>query len=126
MVEPRPALVPLVFDARQWAGFAALAGVSLEVEAACNGARFTEDLLFTHRGLSGPAILQVSTYWEPGSTITLDLAPAAPGATLADALLALKRSSRQALGSALGNLLPRRLAHGWHAAFPRHRFGSPN
>ena len=65
VVEPRPALVPLTFDSAQWAPFVPLAGVALEVEASCGGDRFAEDLLFTHRGLSGPAILQISTFWRP-------------------------------------------------------------
>ncbi|HET9025868.1 MAG TPA: NAD(P)/FAD-dependent oxidoreductase [Burkholderiaceae bacterium] len=113
IVEPRPALVPLTFDAAQWASFAPLAGVSLEVDARCDGARFDEDLLFTHRGLSGPAILQISSFWEPGAEIELNLAPRFAGDALVDALLALKRDSRQTLANALAGLLPRRLAEGW-------------
>ena len=113
IVEPRPALVPLTFDAARWAPFVPLAGVSLEVDARCDGGRFDEDLLFTHRGLSGPAILQVSSFWEPGAEIELDLAPQYAGDALADEMLALKRSSRQTLANALAGLLPRRLAEGW-------------
>ena len=113
IVEPRPALVPLTFDSTQWAPFVPLAGVSLEVQASCNGGRFDEDLLFTHRGLSGPAILQISTYWNPGDTIELNLAPQHADDALANALLAAKRSRRQTLGNALSALLPRRLAEGW-------------
>ena len=113
IVEPRPALVPLTFDATQWAPFVPLAGVSLEVRASCNSGHFDEDLLFTHRGLSGPAILQISTYWNPGDAIELNLAPEHAGEALADGLLASKRSSRQTLGNALSALLPRRLAEGW-------------
>ncbi|MGL6113230.1 MAG: NAD(P)/FAD-dependent oxidoreductase, partial [Rubrivivax sp.] len=68
IVEPRPGLVPLTFDAAGWAPFAALAGLSLEVAIAAGSgkarAQFFEDLLFTHRGLSGPAVLQVSSYWR--------------------------------------------------------------
>jgi len=113
VVEPRPALVPLTFDAREWAPFVPLAGVSLEVNARCDGARFDEDLLFTHRGLSGPAILQVSTFWRPGEPIEINLAPRFAGDELADELVGLKRSSRQTLANALAALLPRRLADGW-------------
>jgi len=113
IVEPRPALVPLTFDAARWAPFVPLAGVSLEVDARCDGGRFDEDLLFTHRGLSGPAILQVSSFWEAGAEIELDLAPQYAGDALADEMLALKRSSRQTLANALAGLLPRRLAEGW-------------
>jgi predicted Rossmann fold flavoprotein len=113
VVEPRPALVPLTFDTREWAPFVPLAGVSLEVNARCDGARFNEDLLFTHRGLSGPAILQVSTFWRPGDPIEINLAPRFAGDELADQLVGMKRSSRQTLANALAALLPRRLADGW-------------
>jgi predicted Rossmann fold flavoprotein len=113
IVEPRPALVPLTFEAAQWAPFVTLAGVSLEVRASCDGGRFDEDLLFTHRGLSGPAILQVSTFWRPGATVEIDLAPQYQGDALADELLAAKRARRQTLANALAALLPRRLADGW-------------
>ena len=113
IVELRPALVPLTFDAREWAPFVPLAGMSLEVNARCDGGRFDEDLLFTHRGLSGPAILQVSTFWRPGEAIEINLAPRFAADELAGELAALKRSSRQALANALAALLPRRLADGW-------------
>jgi predicted Rossmann fold flavoprotein len=113
VVEPRPALVPLTFDSAQWAPFVPLAGVALEVEASCGGDRFAEDLLFTHRGLSGPAILQISTFWRPGAEIELNLAPHFAGDALINELLALKRDSRQTLANTLAGLLPRRLAEGW-------------
>ena len=113
VVEPRPALVPLTFDAREWTPFVPLAGVSLEVNARCDGGRFDEDLLFTHRGLSGPAILQVSTFWRPGEPIEINLAPRFAGDELADELVGMKRSSRQTLANALAALMPRRLADGW-------------
>ena len=113
IVEPRPALVPLTFDAREWMPFVPLAGVSLEVNARCDDGRFDEDLLFTHRGLSGPAILQVSTFWRPGEPIEVNLAPRFAGDELAEELVAMKRSSRQTLANALAALLPRRLADGW-------------
>jgi predicted flavoprotein YhiN len=73
IVETRPALVPLTFDAERWRPFASLAGVSLEVRVRCNDGDFAEDLLFTHRGLSGPAILQISSYWNPHDAIEIDL-----------------------------------------------------
>lgn len=113
IVEPRPALVPLTFDGESWKPFVPLAGMSLEVRVSCNGGSFDEDLLFTHRGLSGPAILQISTFWNPGDTIEIDLAPQFPGATLAEALIAEKSRSRQTLVNVLAGLLPRRLAEGW-------------
>jgi predicted Rossmann fold flavoprotein len=113
IIEPRPALVPLTFDTRAWAPFVPLAGVSLEVNARCDGGRFDEDLLFTHRGLSGPAILQVSTFWHPGAPIEINLAPRFGGDELAEELVGMKRGSRQTLANALAALLPRRLADGW-------------
>jgi len=113
IVEPRAALVPLTFDAALWAPFVPLAGVSLQINARCNGVSFDEDLLFTHRGLSGPAVLQISSFWQPGATLQLNLVPQFRGQALADALLAAKRSSRQSLGNTLAGLLPRRLAEGW-------------
>jgi len=115
IVEPRPALVPFVCDGPAWQPFAALAGVSLPVRiAAGRGARrreFVDDLLFTHRGLSGPAALQASTYWRPGEEIVVDLAPGLDLAlTFAEA-----KASRRRLGTVLADLLPRRLAEAWLA-----------
>ena len=114
IVEPRPALVPLTFPAQQWAPFAALAGLSLEVlidaGTGKKRTRFLEDLLFTHRGLSGPAVLQVSSYWRPGEPITIDLAP---GRDLAAELKAAKARSKRQLGNELAALLPQRLADTW-------------
>ncbi|KDC04638.1 flavoprotein family protein [Bordetella bronchiseptica E013] len=96
VVEPRPALVPLTFDPAQWQPFAALSGVALEVTLSTGQgkgrAAFLEDLLFTHRGLSGPAILQISSYWKPGEPIVLDLAP---GRDLAAELIGAKPGNRQ-------------------------------
>lgn len=90
IVPLRPALVPLTFAPDTWAPFVALAGVSLEVEVStpmpeayagkrrkAAPASFVEDLLFTHRGLSGPAILQISSFWTPGQALTLNLTPSA-------------------------------------------------
>jgi predicted Rossmann fold flavoprotein len=115
VVEPRPALVPLTFDAVAWKPFAALAGIALEVRAHCGALTFDEDLLFTHRGLSGPAILQISSDWTPGAAIELNLAPQFAGDELAAALLRAKAGSRRAVANALAELLPRRLAEGWTA-----------
>jgi hypothetical protein len=113
----RPALVPLTFDPNTWAPFAALSGLSLEVQVETGTAKskghFVEDLLFTHRGLSGPAILQISSYWQVGTPLQIDLAP---GRDLAAALLAAKRDSRRVLGNELAELIPRRLADTWLAA----------
>ena len=114
IVETRPALVPLTFDAAAWAPFAALAGLSLPVDIhtgpAKGGMSFLEDLLFTHRGLSGPAVLQISSYWRPGSALRIDLAP---GLDLAAHLAQAKSGSRRKLATELATLMPTRLADGW-------------
>ncbi|MGO3742369.1 NAD(P)/FAD-dependent oxidoreductase [Kerstersia sp.] len=117
IIEPRPALVPLVFDAADWKPYAALAGVAVEVGIATGpakqGGAFLEDLLFTHRGLSGPAVLQISSFWEPGAPISVDLAPALD---MEAELLGAKSGSRQQLGTVLAQLWPRRLAEHWLSA----------
>ncbi len=114
VVEPRPALVPLTFDAAQWQPLAELSGVALEVNLHTGQGKtrgeFLEDLLFTHRGLSGPAILQISSFWKPGEPIVIDLAP---GRDLADELLASKSGNRQQLHTVLAGLWPKRLADRW-------------
>ncbi len=119
IVETRPALVPLTFDAAEWAPFVPLAGLSLEARVqAGNGAtrgEFVEDLLFTHRGLSGPAVLQISSFWQPGTALDLDLAP---GHDLAALLTQAKHTSRRKLANELGELIPRRLADAWLSAQP--------
>ncbi len=115
IVEPRPALVPLTFESRTWQPFAELAGVSLEVQVRCGDGRFDEDLLFTHRGLSGPAILQISSHWNPREAIDIDLLPALRQSEAKDELLGLKRASRQTVANALATWLPRRLAEHWTA-----------
>jgi predicted Rossmann fold flavoprotein len=119
IVDPRPALVPLSFDPAQWAPYAGLAGLSLAVRIATGSGRaraeFDEDLLFTHRGLSGPAILQISNYWRPGEPLTLNLAP---GRDLAATLHAAKAGSRRKLVNELAALLPQRLAETWLAQHP--------
>ena len=116
IVEPRPALVPLVFDATEWAPFVALAGVSLEVEISSGTgkqrARFLEDLLFTHRGLSGPAMLQASSYWQPGETLQIAFVP---GTDWPETLARAKSTSRRQLGNELAAHLPQRLAQAWLA-----------
>ena len=119
IVEMRPALVPLTFDPMTWAPFAALSGLSLEVtvEAGAGKAKgaFLEDLLFTHRGLSGPAILQISSFWHAGTPLRLNLAP---GRDLTAELLQAKRDSRRLLANELAELIPRRLADAWLAPTP--------
>jgi predicted Rossmann fold flavoprotein len=117
IVEPRPALVPLTFDAAAWAPFAALSGIALEVEVETgtlkgkkpDGARFREDLLFTHRGLSGPAILQISSFWQPGAPIIVNLLP---DIDVAQTLIEGKGTIKKQLGNIVAGWLPARLAEG--------------
>jgi len=113
--DTRPALVPLTFDAAAWAPFVPLAGLSLPVGIRSGDGEFLEDLLFTHRGLSGPAVLQISSFWRPGSPIHVDLAP---GAALGTTLLSSKGSSRRKVGNELAQHLPGRLAEAWLAGQP--------
>ena len=116
IVEPRPALVPLVFDAAEWAPFVDLSGVSVEVEISAGAGkqrtRFVEDLLFTHRGLSGPAVLQASSYWQPGESLQIAFAP---GTDWPETLARAKAASRRQLGNELALHLPQRLAQAWLA-----------
>ncbi len=116
VVTPRPALVPLTFSTNDWQPFAALAGLSLPVDISTSVGKqrtvFEEDLLFTHRGLSGPAVLQISSYWQAGSLIELNLAPQTD---LAAVLLEAKQSSKKQLANALTAWLPARLADTWTA-----------
>ena len=121
LVEPRPALVPLLFDGADWAPFAQLAGLALPVliETGVQNASpkqrkkavvFTEDLLFTHRGLSGPAVLQISSFWREGEPVRVNLAP---GKDLIPALLHAKASSKKLIANELASLVPSRLADAW-------------
>ena len=75
IIEPRPALVPLLFKPEDRQHYSDLTGLSTEVVASIAKQRFREKMLFTHRGLSGPAILQISSYWKPSAPVTIDLAP---------------------------------------------------
>ena len=109
--ETRPGLVPLVFadgDERQ---YKCLAGVSAEVIAACDGQRFREKMLFTHRGLSGPAILQISSYWKESRSILIDLAPEQEVA--AELLAPTAPRNITSLRAALRRVLPNRFADRW-------------
>jgi hypothetical protein len=108
VVPPRPALVPFTFDPLVLEKLKPLSGVSTDAVVACGKTRFREALLFTHRGLSGPAVLQVSSYWRPGDEITVNLLPDRD----AFELLRSARSAqpRTELHNLLADLLPRRLA----------------
>lgn len=108
LVETRPALVPLTFAAQELEWMAPLAGVSGQARVSCGKTRFDEAVLFTHRGLSGPAVLQISSYWREGDALVLDLAP---GVDVGAVLRVEKQASGRAmLRTALGKLLPERLA----------------
>ncbi|MEO8240977.1 MAG: NAD(P)/FAD-dependent oxidoreductase [bacterium] len=108
LVETRPGLVPLTFAEQELAWMSPLAGVAVAGRVSCGRVGFDEAVLFTHRGLSGPAVLQISSYWREGEAVRLDLAP---GADLAARLKAAKRTSgRQALRTVLGEVLPEKLA----------------
>lgn len=115
----RPALVPLLWNADDRQNYSDLAGVSTEVVAGADGQRFREAMLFTHRGVSGPAILQASSYWQMGQPITVDLAPDS------DAFNSIRAASSHrdlpALRGALRTVLPARLADRWLELHPPER-----
>ena len=122
LVAPRQALVPLTFSAADWAPFVPMAGQAMPVLISTRPAssskgkklhppvQFHEDLLFTHRGLSGPAVLQISSYWQPGQPIEINLLPSVD---VADALRSAKQRSKRQLGNELASLLTQRLADTW-------------
>jgi predicted Rossmann fold flavoprotein len=112
---PRPALVPLTFEGQDWVPYAELAGLSLPVVIETGDKKtrtaFHEDLLFTHRGLSGPAVLQISSYWREGQPIRIDLAPEV---NVQDELLRAKATgSRKFVANLLSSFVPSRLAEAW-------------
>jgi hypothetical protein len=107
VVEPRPALVPLVLGGDE-ADWTTLAGVSAEVVAKTGRAQFHEKLLFTHRGLSGPAVLQASSYWSASEPLAVDFAPG--GDLLAPLFARNARRDETALRQALRDTLPQRLS----------------
>jgi predicted Rossmann fold flavoprotein len=109
--EPRPALVPFVLSEEDLTRYCDLAGVSAGIAVSCGRQQFREKMLITHRGLSGPAILQISSYWKPGQAVVMDLAPGA------DVTAALRVPGTQrnimTMKAALQNFLPNRFAHRW-------------
>ncbi|MDD7969909.1 NAD(P)/FAD-dependent oxidoreductase [Roseinatronobacter alkalisoli] len=108
VVETRPALVPLTFAVEQLEELKPLAGIAVQAEVRCGKAQFREGMLFTHRGLSGPSILQISSYWREGQGIVVDLMP---GKDLLPLLEGEKRrNGRQAVHTALATHLPEKLA----------------
>lgn len=115
--ETRPALVPLTFAAQKLNELKTLSGISIDALARCNGAEFRENILLTHRGLSGPAILQASSYWKRGDALSLDLLPGQD----ASAIFAAERHSQMELSNLLSQYLPRRFAHAWCELYARSR-----
>ncbi len=114
LVTQRPGLVPLTFDGAAWAPFVPLAGLSLPVQIETGekkgSTRFLEDLLFTHRGLSGPAVLQISSYWAAGAPLHINLAP---DVNMPKALAEAKACSRKLIANELAGWVPSRLADAW-------------
>lgn len=107
----KPGLVPLSFHPEDWAPFVNLAGISMDATIESGGQSFRENLLFTHRGLSGPAILQISSYWEPGKPLSINLLPDHD----LPALLEQHRDRRQLLHNFLAHYLPKRFVDTWCA-----------
>ncbi|WP_163559630.1 NAD(P)/FAD-dependent oxidoreductase [Halomonas sp. NO4] len=111
----RPALVPFTLSSPWKARAADLAGVACEVAVTCRGGRYAEPMLFTHRGLSGPAMLQISSHWQPGDELRIDLLP---GRDAFEALARARRETpRRQLSTWLAEQLPKRLAQAlteWH------------
>ncbi|HLP99154.1 MAG TPA: NAD(P)/FAD-dependent oxidoreductase [Sideroxyarcus sp.] len=106
MTKLKPGLVPLSFHPEEWAPYAELSGASLDAVVSFGKNSFRENLLFTHRGLSGPAILQISSYWEPGQALSIDLLPDHDMRSL----FTEQRGSKMLLANFLAQYLPKRLA----------------
>jgi predicted Rossmann fold flavoprotein len=113
IVESRPGLVPLTFTGREFYFFEMLSGISFDATVSCNGASFTEAVLCTHRGLSGPAILQVSSAWRPGDSISVNLLPNEDAAHF----LQQARDDGRLLISVLSDHLPHRYAQAWFNSY---------
>ena len=114
IIDTHPALVPLTFDPMTWEVFSGLSGIAIPVTVEVGSKKtrgfFQEDLLFTHRGLSGPAILQISSYWKPGMPLVMNLLPEIDvGQTLIDD----KKINKKSLVNILSQWMPVRLAEGW-------------
>ncbi|MBW8883015.1 MAG: aminoacetone oxidase family FAD-binding enzyme, partial [Asticcacaulis sp.] len=111
IIETRPALVPFTLGPDWQEKLTGLSGVSVDAKLTVGKTAFHDGFLFTHRGLSGPSALQISSYWRPGDAVTIDLCP---GTSAEQFLLERKRSrGKQALVTAVSELLPRRLAERW-------------
>ncbi len=122
LVPPRPALVPLTFGGEELALMQPLSGVATEVIASCDRKSFRESMLFTHRGLSGPAILQISSVWQPEQPIRIDLLP---GQDAGPVLQERKRARPNAeLKTILAEYLPQRLAGTLATGYPARPIGN--
>jgi predicted Rossmann fold flavoprotein len=123
--ETRPGLVPLTLSSQLQKQLAKLSGVSLDAIVSCSGAVFRENILITHRGLSGPAILQASSYWKPGEPVDLNIIP---DDDFQD-IFARNQGSGIELSNLLSRYLPKRFAHAWCELFaeskPLKQFGTP-
>ena len=108
LVPPRPALVPFTFGPELRESLEGLSGVSVDAVVSHGKTRFAEALLFTHRGLSGPAILQISSYWREGDEVVIDMAPGRD--VLAELKEARKATPKQEIATALARILPKSLA----------------
>ncbi len=108
LVTPRPGLVPFTFEGAMLEYAQSLAGTAVDVRASIGKTVFEEAMLFTHRGISGPAILQISSYWQPGSAVTLNLSPNRDA--FAFLIQAKAEHPRQEVATVLAELLPKRLA----------------
>jgi predicted Rossmann fold flavoprotein len=109
--DPRPALVPFTLSRQTLRDLSPLSGVSIDALVSCQGQEFRENLLITHRGLSGPAILQISSYWSPGLPVTINLLPDHNALEL----LSEQENREMELANFLSQFLPRRFAHAWCA-----------
>lgn len=109
--QPRPALVPFTLSTEAQRALSTLSGVSIDASVTCRGEEFRENILITHRGLSGPAILQISLYWTPGLSLTINLMPNHDVL----ALLREQENKQIELANFLSQFLPRRFAHAWCA-----------
>jgi predicted Rossmann fold flavoprotein len=110
IIKTRPALVPLILPKKEQTQYSDLAGVSAPVAASADHQSFREQMLFTHRGLSGPAILQISSYWEKGKPLRIDLAP---DREVTSAIRKAKTRNLSAARAAFLGVLPKRFAERW-------------
>ncbi|MBT3881502.1 MAG: NAD(P)/FAD-dependent oxidoreductase [Candidatus Scalindua sp.] len=107
----QPGLVPLTFSNDDLENYSDLSGISIDVDVSCNGQSFREALLFTHKGVSGPAVLQISNYWQPGEEVVINLLP---NINLTETIKQWqKERPKMELKNLIGELLTRRVAHRW-------------